>query len=65
MKELEIEGMTCKHCVTAVERAIGTVPGAKLTEVSIGSAKVDGDRTALEGIRKAIEKEGYHVANIR
>lgn len=65
MKELEIEGMTCAHCVSAVERAIGSVPGARLTEVKIGSARVDADQTALESIRQAVEKEGYHVTDIR
>ncbi len=60
--ELEIDGMTCGHCVAGVKRALEAVPGVVSAEVSLaeGRAHVKGDapRGALQA---AVEDEGYSV----
>jgi copper chaperone len=59
---LEIEGMSCVHCVRAVVTGLGGVPGITGADVSIGRAVVDhGPRVTLARLREAIEVAGYTV----
>ena len=59
---LEIEGMSCVHCVRAVVTGLGGVPGITGADVSIGRAVVDhGPRVTLARLREAIEVAGYRV----
>ncbi|MGH7713396.1 MAG: heavy-metal-associated domain-containing protein, partial [Gemmatimonadaceae bacterium] len=37
---LEIDGMSCGHCVASVRTALATVPGVQVADVSIGQARV-------------------------
>ena len=59
-----IEGMSCSHCVLAVETAAKSVPGVQRVEVSLdrnqAQVEVDdgGDLTAIEA---AIVAAGYTV----
>ena len=59
-KEIAIQGMTCHHCVMAVERELKKLPVEKLT-VEIGSARFqfDESKTTELQIRKAVEEAGY------
>lgn len=60
MTNLKIDGMSCGHCVTAVEKALKSVGGVEAVSVSLeeGSAKVQGnaDRAAMI---TAVAEEGY------
>lgn len=58
---IAIDGMTCGHCVAAVRRALESVPGVQVQDVTIGSATVayDAGTTTLEAIRDAVRDEGY------
>jgi copper chaperone CopZ len=58
---LTIEGMTCQHCVRAVDRRLRRTPGVDVTAVTIGSADVQFDpaRTNVDEIAEAIADEGY------
>jgi copper chaperone len=60
---VKIEGMSCQHCVMAVKKALGAVPGILESDVQVGSALVKYDETkAKEGdIKTVIEKAGYKV----
>lgn len=59
---LEIEGMSCVHCVRAVVTGLGGVPGITGADVSIGRAVVDhGPSVTLARLREAIEVAGYTV----
>jgi copper chaperone CopZ len=59
---LEIEGMSCVHCVRAVVTGIGGVPGVTGADVSIGRAVIDhGPNVAEARLREAIELAGYKV----
>lgn len=61
--KLEIKGMTCGHCVSAVEKALAAVPGVTaVIEVSKdrGEALVRGEAVP-EKLIDAITGEGYEA----
>ena len=59
---LDIEGMSCVHCVRAVVTGLGGVPGVTGADVKIGQAVVDhGPRVSLARLQEAIEMAGYKV----
>jgi len=62
-KEFKIEGMSCNHCVAAVQKSLAKI-NIQNCEVSIGSAKVDFDEHKIKEaeIIKAIQEAGYRVA---
>jgi len=66
MTELKIDGMSCSHCTTAVQRALENVAGVKAATVDLksGRAKVDGD-AELEALLAAVRDEGYQAAPIQ
>ncbi|MCX7797855.1 MAG: heavy-metal-associated domain-containing protein [Melioribacter sp.] len=59
-KEFLIEGMSCKHCIMAVEKELSQLQ-IQFYEVKIGSAKITYDENKIkpEEIIKSIEKAGY------
>ena len=61
---VKVEGMSCQHCVKAVEGAamsVKGVAGAK-ADLKSGAVTVEHDGTAEIGaIRGAIEDQGYDV----
>jgi len=60
---LAIEGMSCSHCVNAVQTALRNTPGVKAASVEIGSADVDYDESAVspQQLADAVGEEGYQV----
>ena len=42
MKEIQIDisGMSCGHCVARVTKALSSVPGVRVDDVQVGSARV-------------------------
>jgi len=62
MLNLKVSGMTCGHCVSAVTKAVQTVPGAENVAVDFarGEVKVGGNPDA-GAVRAAITAEGYEV----
>lgn len=61
--KIAIEGMSCQHCVMAVKKALGGVPGIFESNVQIGSAVVKYDENTVkkEEIESKIEATGYKV----
>ncbi len=59
--ELEIDGMSCSHCVAAVTNALGEIPGVDVEHVGIGSAQVNyaPETVSPQQIVPAIEDAGY------
>lgn len=51
---LSIDGMTCGHCVAAVKRALEAVPGVQVSDVAIGSARIQLPEPATEAQREAV-----------
>lgn len=60
---LRINGMSCGHCVKAVETALRRLSDVKEVKVTVGEAIVTTDGPPDEvRLREAIEEEGYEVA---
>ena len=60
--ELEIDGMTCGHCVASVKRALEAVPGVESADVSLaGRRAVVRGEVARGALVAAVEDEGYSV----
>ena len=61
-KEYKIEGMSCSHCVMAVEKKLNKL-NIKNKKVEIGSAKIefDPDKVSEEDIKNSIKESGYVV----
>ena len=61
---MNISGMSCNHCVGAVTKALQSVDGVVVEQVTIGSATVsyDESRTSPAQIAEAVEDEGYAVS---
>ena len=60
--EFNIEGMSCGHCIIAVEKELNKLNIGK-KKVKIGKAKVEFDITKAseEDIKNAIKNAGYTV----
>ena len=60
---LDIEGMSCGHCVRAVREALSAVDGVEVRDVSIGSADiaVDERRAPPDRILDAVADAGYQA----
>ena len=60
---LHIEGMSCGHCLNAVNQALARVPGVQVEGVRIGRAEVsyDGARVTPELLQAAVADAGYRA----
>jgi copper chaperone len=58
---LQIDGMSCGHCVGRVEKALSKLDGVHVGRVGVGSAEIDYDpiRTPFARIRQAVDDAGY------
>lgn len=61
---MHIEGMSCGHCLNAVNQALAKAPGVEIESVQIGRASVRYDEgvTTPEQIAAAVEDAGYKTA---
>jgi copper chaperone CopZ len=64
---IKISGMSCSHCVAAVQKALAAVPGVTVREVGIGTARVGIDPAvgSLASAESAIDAAGYDVVKGR
>lgn len=60
---LEVSGMTCGHCVSAITSAVSALPGVTGVDVDLEaeSVRVEGTPDAA-AVTAAIEDAGYDVA---
>lgn len=62
---LNVVGMSCGHCVKAVEGSVGNLDGVNEVKVHLESGKVDvafdAAKVSLEKIKEAIDDQGYDV----
>lgn len=62
---LNVEGMSCNHCVNSVKKAVGAIDGVASVDVSLDDKTVTIDydlkKVKVEDIKLAIEDEGYTV----
>ena len=60
---LFIEGMSCGHCLHAVNKALASVPGVEIGSVRIGRADVRYDESVIQPglIVDAVRAAGYRA----
>jgi copper chaperone CopZ len=61
---LHIEGMSCGHCLNAVNRALSGIPGVRIDALRIGRADVsyDENTTSPSELEAAVSGAGYRAA---
>ena len=60
---LEIEGMSCSHCVNHVKSVLLELDGVDVIRVEIGKAVIDADISEDE-LRDVLEDEGYELVSV-
>ena len=62
---LKVQGMTCQHCVIAIEKSVGKLSGVAEVAVNLAYGQVDvhmDERKVSEAeLRAAIENAGYQM----
>ena len=62
---LKVEGMSCRHCVNSINKAIGELKGVDKVWVDLEKKTVsvdyNQDQVGLDRIREVIEDQGYEV----
>lgn len=61
---LQVSGMSCQHCVSAIEKALRDIGAAGRVNLQDGSVTVEYDESkiTLDAVKAAIEDQGYDVA---
>jgi copper chaperone len=59
-----VTGMTCGHCVSAVESEVGAVAGVESVSVDLESGRlvVNGVDVGFDDVRAAVLEAGYALA---
>lgn len=64
---LNVKGMSCSHCVNAIETSLKELAGVGSVNVDLDGGKVsvsfDEAVVSLEKVKEAIEDAGYDVAS--
>lgn len=62
---LNVKGMSCGHCVKAVEGSVGALEGVEQVSVNLEAGKVNvaynNQKVSLAQIKEAIDDQGYDV----
>ncbi|EKN69845.1 copper chaperone copper-ion-binding protein CopZ [Neobacillus bataviensis LMG 21833] len=62
---LNVQGMSCNHCVKAVEGSVGALNGVAAVKVNLKAATVDVEynqqQVSLDQIKETIDDQGYDV----
>lgn len=63
---LNVTGMSCGHCVKAVEGSVGALEGVNSVQVNLDAATVEVEfnsgSVTLDKIKETIDDQGYDVA---
>ncbi|MEP0547929.1 MAG: cation transporter [Rhodothermales bacterium] len=64
--DYHIEGMSCRHCIDAVEGELKQIDGLAVEEVAIGRARVryEANDVTPSDIEAAIDEAGYSVQSV-
>jgi copper chaperone len=64
---ISVAGMSCNHCVRGVRLALEAVEGITITEVAVGSVRVEvpDGASRIGDITAAIEDAGYTVTAVQ
>ncbi|MDM5205367.1 copper chaperone CopZ [Cytobacillus kochii] len=62
---LNVQGMSCGHCVNSIEGNVGNLNGVESVKVNLDQGKVDvtfdPSTVSLKDITDVIEDQGYNV----
>lgn len=62
---LSVQGMSCGHCVKAVEGSVGKLDGVSHVTVSLDKGTVDvefnSSKVGIDAIKETIDDQGYNV----
>ncbi|SES68070.1 copper chaperone [Salinibacillus kushneri] len=62
---VNVQGMSCGHCVQSVKGALESLDGVSKAEVDLSTGKVevtyDDSKVTVEAMNDAIEEQGYDV----
>ncbi|NRD76466.1 copper chaperone CopZ [Bacillus sp. BRMEA1] len=62
---LNVQGMSCGHCVKAVEGSVGSLNGVSSVKVDLKAAKVEVEfnpqDVSLDKIKETIDDQGYEL----
>ncbi|EON74605.1 copper chaperone CopZ [Lysinibacillus sphaericus] len=62
---LNVQGMSCGHCVSSVEKSVGALTGVDQVKVNLTDGLVDvafnEAQVTLEQIKETIDDQGYEV----
>ena len=62
---LNVKGMSCGHCVKAVEGSVGALNGVEQVTVNLEEGKVNvsfnTSKVSVDQIKEAIDDQGYDV----
>ncbi len=62
---LNVQGMSCGHCVKAIEGSVGELAGVNQVSVKLDEALVDvsfnESQVSVDKIKETIEDQGYDV----
>ncbi|MGG0937138.1 copper chaperone CopZ [Brevibacillus centrosporus] len=62
---LNVQGMSCNHCVNSIEGALGKLEGVQSAKVSLADNQVtvtfDDSVVSLDKVKETIEDQGYDV----
>jgi copper chaperone len=60
---IQVEGMSCQHCVMRVKKAVEGLAGIAKSDVQVGQVKVTFDESKIQqkAIEEAIVKTGYKI----
>lgn len=60
--EIQVKGMTCQHCVKAVESALDDIGIRAKADLASGKVELAAETTPdMEQVKAAIEEEGYQL----
>jgi len=61
---INVDGMTCSHCVNAIKNAVLALAGVTAVDVDLANKTVAvtyGETVSAADIKNAIEEQGYDV----
>ncbi len=63
---LNVEGMSCNHCVMAIKKTVSAIQGVESVDVNLEGGTVlvqHGEGVNMEQLKEAIQGAGYDVKN--
>ena len=64
MATVKIKGMSCNHCVMAVQKALSGIDGVRNVNVDVQTGEATFDEAVpvdINTVREAVKKAGYRV----